>query len=322
MKLQQIITTRNYNNWPSWDLVFEWEDIIKSKLQLDFYYDRKLMNNRYIKKIPFFNNLLQTNKFSFLFEMSVGRSNNRNNKKNIVPCIIDFFLTKEQLPSFYKRYDKNSIVLVSSKEVYDFLKSVDCPINIGHFPLSISDVYRISEDTAFDKKYDLVIMGRTNPVLLEFMNKYSATHPHFRYVYRVLKDGVFNYYTSDGEMLGDICTREKYIQLMRSAKVGFYSTPGIDGGEKRTNGFNQVTPRFLELVASQCHIISRYPKNSDTDYYNLSRFGKSVETYEEFCAIMDGCLSKPVDLKFYSEYLQRHYTSIRAEQLSEIIKSI
>ena len=322
MKLQTIITTRHYNTWPSWDLVYEWEDVLKSKLQLDFYYDSKLMNNRYIKKIPVFNKLFQTDKPSFMYEMSVGRPNNRNNKKNIVPCIIDFFLTKEQLPSFYKRYDKHKIVLVSSKEVYDFLKSVDCPINIGHLPLSISDIYKIRQETVFDKKYDLVIMGRTNPVLLDFLKKYSKSNPHFRYVYRVLKDGVFNYYTSDGETLGDICTREKYIQLMRSAKVGFYGTPGIDGGETRTNGFNQVTPRFLELVASQCHIISRYHQNSDTDYYEFPRFGKSVETYEEFCSIMDVCLSKPVDRKFYSEYLQRHYTSMRAEQLAELTKTI
>lgn len=326
MHLNQIITQRGYQAWPSWDLVYEWEDILKSELQLDFYFDSKFMNNKYVKRIPILGNMYQTNQNAFMFEMSAMRVNDRNNRPNITPCIIDFFLrNKEQLQNFYKHYDRHYFVLVSSKEVYEFLKSVDCPLNIEHLPLSISDKYKITSDTVIEKKYDLVLTGRLNgnSIFLDFTKRYAETHPDFRYVFRKQANPtstVFPYFTSDGEELGDICTREKYVQLIRSSKVGLYTTPGLDGGEKRTNGFNQVTPRFLEYIAAQCHVMARYPHNADTDFYELPRFCKSVETYDEFCYLMDYYRREPVDTNIYSQYLERHYTSKRAEQLSEIIK--
>lgn len=69
---------------------------------------------------------------------------------------------------------------------------------------------------------------------------------------------------------------------MRKGKMGLYSTPGIDGDESRTKGYHQVTPRFLELVATGCHIIARYSMNSDTEYYDLKSFSENIETYEQF----------------------------------------
>ena len=164
-------------------------------------------------------------------------------------------------------------------------------------------------------------MGRQNPVLEGFLKQYIKEHPDLYYVYRELKDGKFNYYTNRGESLGDINTREKYMKLMRSARCGLYSTPGIDGGEKRTNGFSQVTPRFLELIACGCHVIARYKPNSDTDYYELERFSKPVDSYEQFERMLDEARSSEVDIQLYSSYLSKHYTSVRANQLREIIRN-
>ncbi len=48
-----------------------------------------------------------------------------------------------------------------------------------------------------------------------------------------------------------------YINLLRASKISFYSTPGIDGGEKRTGGFNPVTPRYLELLSAQCQLLGK-----------------------------------------------------------------
>ena len=193
--------------------------------------------------------------------------------------------------------------------------------NIGHLALSISDKYAIDKDTRFEKIYDLILMGRQNPVLEGFLKQYIKEHPDLYYVYRELKDGKFNYYTNRGESLGDINTREKYMKLMRSARCGLYSTPGIDGGEKRTNGFSQVTPRFLELIACGCHVIARYKPNTDTDYYELERFSKSVDSYEQFERMLDEARSSDVDMQAYSSDLSKHYTSVRANQLKEIIKN-
>lgn len=188
------------------------------------------------------------------------------------------------------------MVLISSKEVYDFMKENKINLPIEHWALSISDIYRITPHTHFEKKYDLVMMGRQNPVLQSYYKKYSETHPDFTYVYRVIEknnDGSrdFFYYTSNGKNLGAVNTREQFIALMRQSRCGLYGTPGIDEDEKKgsTNGFHQVTPRFLEYIASGCHILARYKRNSDTDFYGLDEFCPSIESYEQFENRMDYC---------------------------------
>ncbi len=322
MKLESVITSRNYNMWPSWDLVYEWEDMISKKMGLTFFYEKKLMTNHYMRRIPFLLQLFQTSQSSFRFDMVPNLYSQANNRPNIVPCVIDFYLKGISLEKFYNCYNRNKIVFVSSREVYDYLKSINCPLNIHHLALSISDIYRIDNTTRFEKKYDLVMMGRQNPILKSFVDKYAAKHKNFLYVYRILKDGVFSYYTSDGNCLGDINTREKYMKLLQSVRVGLYSTPGIDGGEARTNGFNQVTPRFLELVACGCHVIARYNNNSDTKYYELEKFSPIISTYEEFEEAMDKRLRTEVCMKEYSDYLSKHYTSVRCQELIKNIQEL
>ena len=326
MELKYIDTCRKFEHWPSWDLVYEWEDILAEKLALEFDY-KKSWYNRKLRYVPLLNLFARHWNNTFCFEMTPGiYGTNLNNMKTVIPCIIDFFLTKESMPIFIRKYGNNKVVLLSSKESYDFVdeylkQNKIKGFNIGHLALSISDKYAIDNDTRFEKKYDLVLMGRQNPVLESFLNQYIKIHPDLYYVYRELKDGKFTYYTNRGESLGDINTRDKYMKLMRSARCGLYSTPGMDGGEKRTNGFNQVTPRFLELIASGCHVIARYKPNSDTDYYELERFSKPVDSYEQFEHMLDEARSSDVDMQAYSSYLSKHYTSVRANQLMEIIKN-
>ena len=90
----------------------------------------------------------------------------------------------------------------------------------------------------------------------------------------------------------ELASRDGYLDSMKKSRIALYATPGIDGGEKRTNGFSQVTPRFLEMVASGCNIIARYKTNADTDYYELEKFCQSINTYEEFEKEMDKCRIK------------------------------
>lgn len=326
MELKQIGTCRKYEHRPWWDLVYEWEDILAEKLGLDFAY-KKLWYKKKPGRIPLLNLFARHWCNTFCFEMIPDINGaHLDNMKTVIPCIIDFFLTKESMPMFINKYSNNKVVLLSSKECYDFVdeyirQNKIQGFNIDHLALSISDKYAINKDTKFEKKYDLVLMGRQNPILEGYLNQYIKYHPDLYYVYREVKDGKYDYYTNRGEYLGDINTREMYITLMRSARCGLYTTPGIDGGEKRTNGFSQVTPRFLELIACGCHIIARYKQNSDTDYYELEQFSPSVESYEQFEQMLDNARSSEVDMEAYSSYLLKHYTSVRANQLKEIIKN-
>ena len=127
------------------------------------------------------------------------------------------------------------------------------------------------------KKYDVILIGRQNPVLKRFLDQYKKTHPDLT-IFIPSKQ--------------ELASRDGYLDSMKKSRIALYATPGIDGGEKRTNGFSQVTPRFLEMVASGCNIIARYKTNADTDYYELEKFCQSINTYEEFEKEMDKCRIK------------------------------
>ena len=322
MEITCIRTVRNYEKWPSWDLVYEWEDIFREKMEIDFHYVRRNSQriDRILSKMGLNLSVFHTVKgCELVWEMSPRLLSNGLNRKNVIPCIIDFFLKESQLAQFRSAYAENPFILISSAEVVEYLKNKNLGSKIYHLPLSISDRYRITADTVYEKKYDVGLMGRQNPVLENFLQKYIENHPDFVYVYAKPVNNDFAYYSSTGEFLGYISTREKYIELMRKCRMGFYSTPGIDGGEKRTNGFNQVTPKFLELLACGCHVIARYKENPDTLYYELRRFSPHIETYEAFEKAGDEARANPPDMKKHADYLQRHYTSVRVEMLRNIL---
>jgi len=315
-RINKLITTRKWNHWPSWDLVFEWEDVFKDYFNLEFYYDPAIFKYAWRIPIPALTQMLHTSEPALLFQMSADTKGGYN-KRNIIPCLIDFFVPEKNIQKFEKAQSNHPFLLVSSKEVIEYLQRRKYAKPVYHFPLSIADKYAFSADILNKKKYDLVLVGRTNTVMMDFLHKYTERHPGFYYVYRELKGNVFNYYTSRGEFLGDISTRDQYMSLLGESRVGLYATPGMD--TSRTNGFNPVTPRFLEMVASGCHVLARYPVTSETDFFELSKFSPCIDSYEMFEERMDKALSEEVDVKFYEAYLAKHYTSKRCELLKTIL---
>lgn len=320
----QIKTKRKKENWPSFDLIYEWEDIFASNLNIS-YCDNTKVEEFFNKVIGIIGinplNYFSNNKNLFLlFEMFSRLRNSIHNRKNVIPYIIDFYVSKSEIRNFYKAYSHCPFLLISSFEAYCFLKENNFPKQIYHLPLSLSDKYKVKKQSQFDKSYDCVMFGRQNLVLVEFVKKYSEKHPDFVYVYRNLENGIFNYYTSTQQYLGDINSREGYLNLIQQSKVALYSTPGIDGDEKRVKGFNQVTPRFLESIACGCHIIARYKENPDTEFYELEKFSTNINTYEEFEKVMDKALSSRVNMEMYADYLEKHYTSKRVVLLKEILE--
>lgn len=318
-----IISERNYQHWPSFDLVYEWEDEFLKTIPGAILYNKKelyIKDKRVFDYIDNFigvnpNSVFTRNRKCFHFDMSAKIKSNFMNARNHKVCIIDFFLKREQLPAFYKAYEHVEKLFVSSREVYEFLMSNNPMREVSHLPLSLPDKYKLISTIEYKKEFDLVLVGRQNPILIKYLKDYERDHP-IKYVYRrKVYNGNFPYYTNNGEYIGNIITREDYFSLMRKSKVAFYSTPGIDGGENRTNGFNQVTPRFLEELSCGCNIISRYEDNADTDYFELGNMTKRVSNYESFKNAMDECLSTKPNINKYIEYLNKHYTSVVARQL-------
>ncbi len=322
MQIDRILTCRNLDTRFFWQIVFEWEDIFSKEMNLPLWEEPKIARNPHAFRLPILGDIITMNKGNiFRYDLSSGNYDFWNTKR-VIPCIIDFLTNEERLPEFEHAYRKHRMVLISSLEAYDFLKQHDTKLNIAHLPLSLSDKYKIITSTRIEKKYDLVLMGRQNPVLMEFVHEYSKKHPDFVYVYKPESEKGFTYYTTRGEVVGNIVDREQYMQLTRMARCSLYSTQCVDGGPKWRSGYNQVTPRFLEMIASGCHVIARYKENPDTDYYEISTFAPMCDSYTDFEKQMDKARNEDVDMEMYAKYIEKHYTSVRVGQLKEILKSI
>lgn len=323
MEITSIRTVRKYESRPYWHLVYEWEDVFREQLCCSFLYETQITRckNYLVRNIhfnPFFCRCPSW--YSLRFEMTAKDYPNYYNRKDIIPYIIDFWITPDTLKAFEKAYSNSPFVLISSAEAVAFLHENHCCLKYYHLPLSISDKYNLSRYINFEKRFDLVMFGRQNPVLKEYVLQYSQKHPDFYYAFLKIEDDKYNYYTNKGEYLGECGTRVQGLELLRKSKIGLYATPSLDNGKKFSNGYNQVTPRFLELLACGCHIIARYPQNEDTIFYQLPRFCIHTETYEQFEYQVDFALKTPIDIDFYKKYLSEHYTSVRVQKLLEILK--
>ena len=281
MKIKQIITRRSLKRLSYWDVVFEWEDELAKVLECDFYRQyplaEKQIFEKFILRFPRLYFLFQTTKPSFVFEMSDCRQSCINNFQNIIPCIIDSYPNRFPINIFRQQYWRNKVVLFTSRQVYDYYSMQPLNFKVFHFPVSISSKYAISPSTHFEKKYDAALVGRPNPILQRYLYTYSESHPDFIYIYHngLEKNHTFHYQTSRGEYIGELESRDKYMEILRQTRVCLYSTSGMDGDKSLddnrivdTAQYHQVTPRFLEMLACGCHIIARYSCTNDCYFFH------------------------------------------------------
>lgn len=332
MKIEKIITKRFYNSYNEYHLVWEWEDVFKRILNAELCIDwncSALFNRnlffRILKKL--YNHLpLTTKKPALVIEMDpIGRNTEQNNKGNIIPWIVDFYLhTDEELKQFYRKFDKHKLILISSLSVFEFLQRVGCPIPIAHLPLSISDKYRIDTNTCWHKEFDVILAGRQNPILLNFLNTYREAHPNLSVVSCKKENGHYNYYNQHGQFFGNADTREGLMSLMKKSRVGLYSGKGMDQDYIRVSDsqFSQITPRLFEFLVTGNHVIARYEDNSDSRYYELPDMFPCINTYAAFEKEMDKALHSEVNRGRYCQYLEKHYTSTRVEKFVNLVKDI
>lgn len=328
---REIMKSSEISKKHCFDIVFEWEDILAEELKrkiinrtnFSYKFDEVCRKIYQVTKIPFYRLYNLFNVFhragTFIYDVSGKKQDGIYNNSKYIPCIIDFFYKDEEYPLFLNAYGKNDFVLVTNKEVYEYLRNKNCPIKIYHFPLSLPD-YMIDMSYRFEKKYDLILFARQNPLLLKYVDEYEKKHEDFTLVRRRYVNGHFEYYlSSTGEIISRGDTRDEYWNLVKMSRVALYTTPSIDGTRKDGNGWNQVTPHFLEEIAGQCHIIARYPDNEDTRWYELDKMCKFVDSYIEFESFMDEYRKKEIDLKKYKNYLKKHSTSVSAEILKNIM---
>lgn len=330
MRIIKIFSDRHYNTWPSWQIVYEWEDEISLHLQIPIENSPNEKSRSVKEFLKRTGRKIFKRDFSVLsseeigkeevflyFEMRPKNYHSFSNSKNAVPVIIDFW-NKDKIEDFKKYYKDCPRLLVTSLEVINFLKKENFPGKLLHFPMSLPDKYRIKTHVKFEKEFDVILAGRINPVLLRFFEEYLKEHPDLEYVYRQEAEGKFSYFSNKKGLLGDFESREAYFSLLSKAKIAFYATPGMDDEKGRTGGFNPVTPRLFEILAAGCDVIMRYPENEEAEYFRLSSLNPSAKNYQIFKQQMDKAIDAPSPIERNSDYLKEHYTSTRLKIIQSL----
>ena len=124
-----------------------------------------------------------------------------------------------------------------------------------------------------EKKYDIVLTGRQDPLLYSFFKEYVKQHPNVTYVKRGqdLENDTLKtqeYYLNCKERIGTVESREDFMKLQAMGRATLYGVQGYHEGE--TKGFYHMTPHFLEIIACGCHVLCHYPMGKegvDARYY-------------------------------------------------------
>ena len=74
------------------------------------------------------------------------------------------------------------------------------------------------------------------------------------------------------------------------------------------------------MLTNECVVIGHYPDNADTCYFELRSIIPNVNDYEQFERELDSLRVKQFDFDQIAAYMNKHYTSTRAEMLVNILK--
>ena len=331
MKLKNILSDRHYQNWPSFHIIYEWENEISRALDLPIKDSPIISNNFFIKTFnridnklfnkkiaEFIEKIIQSKAISIYFELYPKQHKWFSNRANVIPITIDFW-EKSTVEIFKYMYSDCPYLLITSLEVLNFLQHSGIKNKLIHFPLSLPSIYFLDPNSNIEKSYDIVLAGRTNSVLINYLKQYVASHPDIEYLYQVQEDGEIYYHSNKTNIIKKVHSREDYIKLINAAKVSFYSTAGIDNAIEKKEGFNPVTPRFFELLAAGCHVLARYPENVETTFFELNTICPSITSFTQFEDELEFALKSPPPISRNAQYLSQHYTSTRIDILKKLL---
>lgn len=239
------------------------------------------------------------------------------NALGTLPVLVDYW--KGTSPCQFARcYRKCEPVRFSSFESLAYVKQ-STGIQCEHFPYSIPDHWVNPPLT--ERVFEICVVGRTSPVLYQWLDRFTNSHPQVNVVIAHLGDDkVIMARSSRLGVIGEVNSRTRYFDMLRSSKVALYSTPGMDGGEVRTGGFSPVTPKFLEFIASGCEVVARYHENADTEFFELDQVAWPAKTYRQFERSVEEALERRDEERLIvrAKYIQRHLTSQPIALLSSL----
>ncbi|MBA4304931.1 MAG: hypothetical protein C0424_11950 [Sphingobacteriaceae bacterium] len=321
-----IYSDRHFQTWPSWQIVFEWEDALSSALHMPIVkspttgmlehkfrgWDNRTQQGKWGKRMhdlrPWKTSWQKEKRQALYFEMAPRKYPAFSNHPRVAPILIDVFPDGD-LQKTLLYYAQCERVYFTSLEVFHAAEEAMPGGPWYHLPMSLPDKYRLLGTESFEKKYPIVLSGRTNPVLLGYLKQFVSENPGTEYLQQQLIDGKLCYVSNLSGLIGEFSGREDYWKLIKSAQVCFYATPGMDDAAGRTGGFNPLTPRWFELLAAGCHVIARYPDTVETRHYKMASVIEAVQHYDDFKTQLSKMLLLPPPVAQNAIYLENFYTS-------------
>lgn len=324
MEISGIYTIRDTPQPTYWDIVFEWEDQISQTLNVPLVYVGKRYDKIYQpgfgKKILNRLNIYQWIDRYFLlkepkflaFHIGPPGVYSFYTSMNVIPIIIDFW-KHEDINRLEKIFKYSKVVFVTSKEVHNYLKSIQARVTLEHLSLSIPDKY-LKLPKGSTKDIDIIQIGRSNALFNEYVNKFLEMYPSTHYVSAKKINDEVEIVSNKHGSIGKNKSRAEFMNLLQRSKISLVSAPGIDEDRKRTGGFSPLTPRFFEGAACGCRLIGLYPQNEDFKYYGISQICPSVNTFSEFKSLVMKYLAESKTPDFRT-FLENHLTSKKTNEL-------
>ena len=321
----KVYSERGYITWPSWDVLFEWEDIWAKEWGTTV---ESLTNNlfdkisrrlkRYTKKLfpkkVWKYKITDPDKMGVLIIMD-AEGYYMIPTRNIIPIYLDF--ARNMIDEIMEATRDLPAFFVASKDIYNEMKSKGCQ-NVYFIHQCVSDQYYTQEVP--DKDIDVIQIGRKNPVMHQYMLDYCKEHTDVEYIYQS-ENASLNYTSTTRGDIGKLPGRPEFVDMMRRARVSIVSTPKCDNSRNVFGGADLVTARFYESAVFYCHLIGRYTDNEETRELELNKICPNIKDYEEFKATMDQYLSgKEIDKDIYSTFINKHLASTRATYLKKCIE--
>lgn len=318
-----ITTERAYQNWPSWDVVYEWEDQLSRELNIPIknMYSccgnirkkiRRIKRKLSVAQSRFHVDNIKNVKLVWVMDAKIFKE---YTYRNVVPIFLDFSV--ESVDEVIEATRNLPFFWVTSKGIFDVLISKGVK-NVYYIPLSISDKYYIKRVP--QKTIDVIQFGRKNKILHEYMLDYVKKNPNVEYVYQS-EDGSLTYTSTTRGNIGKFDNREEYMDLMSKCRVSLVSSPAVDEG-KNFGGIDFITPRFYESAVHYCRMIGRYTENDEANIIKLRDVCKNIHNQEEFDNALTSMLKENNNAIFhaYNQFLEENVTSKRAEKMKSVLE--
>lgn len=323
-EITEIVSRRGNESRAFFDVCYEWEDILCEVLNASIrciplleYRMRRAVGKAFPHSYSLHQNI-DSKKLAAYFVM-FPRELKYYPRINGIPIFLDVW-SEEAVDIILEKTRGFQIYYVTSMDALKKIKDKDPDAKVHYMPLSVSDKYFSPYYEKYkDKKYEVIQMGRRNPVLHDFMLQYVSENPDVEYIYSAAGNNVsgLEYISTKNGSIGTLDTRENFIRTLSRSKVSLVSSPAIDNEKREKFGVDFPTPRFYESAVLGCAMVGRYTLNDEMKKQDIPMVCDNVNTYEQFKESMDKALNiERTELyKRYEVFIRKNLTSRRAEQI-------